>query len=790
MKIIWFSFFILSITVFIFQAPDRAEDSYSQQLEILLKDLREPSKGPGTITKIIGLGKSVIPPLCEILKKETDEEYAFRICNILGQFKDENANLCVLHYMERELTRLEAYDLNNNNLKSPPYEIFSGLKQQVFPALISIGDARIIPLAARLHKWYAKNYPVFSRHTEFVEELLAGLKIPEGIPLLMDSLTGAASGRRRDAAAKALVEINKPVAHYLLEDFNAIPAEEQHLRLRWLVYFADERYVNNILSRLEDIYPGLDLKKDGKTLFLSENDIGKIVTYAGSKDRYIRYHTAEILKSYSTCHSNDMVQKTLAVLSEDKDASIRLAVSGGAARPRPADKFGRKFFPGNEPEKFEINIPPLTDSGLTLNMQIEHGHYSLTEPAYSCNKPIWAKLALSSSDPETKPDLRNGTCLVVRDALGNEQVSHLYRFADLMDHYYPYDYLHWPAGSGPGMYAPDCDNSAGYINLVECFSFNPGDYQLEARLNNEPTEPVSFTINSVYPPKESLNTKVNRGEFNPFTENPYAKILWRKFVGYQSEHRSAITIANSVIIFSRGPLLSAFDEKTGRRLWSFKQDFPFLHVQNTNGTEITAIAVEPAKKESVEYVLDKSTGAVKSQSIKKVLSSAIPEITAVSDDGIYVFKLAGPKNKGVSCLSTITNKIMWTIPEIRNKNGFDTYIDGLFFNDGILYVVTPYSGITAINSTTGEIIWEHDGGSCQGESPAFDGLVMFCSSWLGKLDVLETETGRLLWRMPVYESAHVWRPSAKNGAVFIVKEDGYLYAIKNLVDVSPEEKNK
>ncbi|KKP70038.1 hypothetical protein A2X44_02375 [candidate division CPR3 bacterium GWF2_35_18] len=104
------------------------------------------------------------------------------------------------------------------------------------------------------------------------------------------------------------------------------------------------------------------------------------------------------------------------------------------------------------------------------------------------------------------------------------------------------------------------------------------------------------------------------------------------------------------------------------------------------------------------------------------------------------------RNSGLYALDPLTGETVWHYNDGRHIFDFAPSV-----KDGILYVTTDCSGcngaVLALNSQTGELIWEDDGDfySVMGDMPLLYGNSVFTADGLGRVYRLDALNGQVIW---------------------------------------------
>lgn len=157
---------------------------------------------------------------------------------------------------------------------------------------------------------------------------------------------------------------------------------------------------------------------------------------------------------------------------------------------------------------------------------------------------------------------------------------------------------------------------------------------------------------------------------------------------------------------------------------------------------------------------------------------------------VYAFSISEAKNIAVNG-GNWEPKWVYQTPNIISGSP-------LYFN-GKIYVCSggdrnKNSGIYAINSLTGEKIWEFSDannptifrGQAEGSPIVAENRIVFATNGQESyVYALDPETGGLIWRFPLANHGVKGSPCYLGGSVYVLTFDGFVYAIDVLSGVSP-----
>ncbi len=126
----------------------------------------------------------------------------------------------------------------------------------------------------------------------------------------------------------------------------------------------------------------------------------------------------------------------------------------------------------------------------------------------------------------------------------------------------------------------------------------------------------------------------------------------------------------------------------------------------------------------------------------------------------------------------ISNLAMrWAYPREGNLQPF---VSGLVEADGKLFIGCSDGRVYALDSTTGDKLWEFATGEKIWSTPAIDGDTLYIGSFDKKLYALNATDGKKKWEF-VTEGAIISTPLVNNGTIYIGSFDRNLYAV-NAID--------
>jgi len=135
---------------------------------------------------------------------------------------------------------------------------------------------------------------------------------------------------------------------------------------------------------------------------------------------------------------------------------------------------------------------------------------------------------------------------------------------------------------------------------------------------------------------------------------------------------------------------------------------------------------------------------------------------------------------------TSTAPIVWKV-DIPAARGQDTgaWATPALHPDGVLYVATDSGNLLAVDTDTGEVVWQGDIGVNAWSSPAIVGgalvIAVDCfsseSSGLRAYDITDPRNPVEMWQRPLATSACIEStPAVWNGNIYVGARDGFMYA--------------
>ncbi len=140
---------------------------------------------------------------------------------------------------------------------------------------------------------------------------------------------------------------------------------------------------------------------------------------------------------------------------------------------------------------------------------------------------------------------------------------------------------------------------------------------------------------------------------------------------------------------------------------------------------------------------------------------------AVADNVVYV----GSSDRNISALDASTGALLW-----HYRTGGIVYSSPAVYN-GIVYAGSWDHTLYALDAATGILLWDYPTGGEVSSSPAVaNGVVYFGSSDCNAY-ALDAHTGEFLWKYTTGGELYRSTPAVVNGVVYIQSEDGNLYAL-------------
>lgn len=129
-----------------------------------------------------------------------------------------------------------------------------------------------------------------------------------------------------------------------------------------------------------------------------------------------------------------------------------------------------------------------------------------------------------------------------------------------------------------------------------------------------------------------------------------------------------------------------------------------------------------------------------------------------------------------------TGKTLWEFEPTIPDGDDDSFGGGLALSNGRVLVATPYGKLYALDSTSGQLLWEKDGFLPLAGGATVVGNTGFVPNIDNTLLAFDTTTGEILWRHVGFRNTSalfgVSPPAYANGLLFAGYSNGELYAIR------------
>jgi hypothetical protein len=776
----------------------------SPSVESLLTQLKQSPSNDDyqrsrLVPEFVRLGKPSVYALEQALLSEPLDVGSW-LCQALGDIGDTNSLKAIIRFIRRDL---ESHQVADPFDPSYPANWQDHYTRCVLPAALKLGD---IPpgLLEQLRQRFDRQ---FGTWRPFFESLLAEREDAVYLPLLVDSCCSDKGAGRSDAATRALLQLDVPIPALLIQDLKSLDLAARLKVLRWLVCLADSQRTRYLVSRQPE-----DLRKREGLLRLTEADANGIAGLAGDQDPHTRFHVVQALRLYLREKTNLVIQATLDKLKNDTDPSVRAAADPQSTRSTYGG-FGsspfarsRRIMDSDAPARFDVAAPPARVGDSELRVSMERTRFPLDAPLAEFNPPVWLALEFRKSGAGTPENLHDlALRMLIRNACGEVRERALYVAARREPDYFisGFDAFFWPRDAASN------DWSRAYVKLMVEEIGQPGEYQLSflahqgASLTETP--PIPFEVTSTYPPAERLQP--DRRHFNVLADNPYARVLWRTFIG-GAPGRAGV-VAEDAVYWPSGNKIWVLDKKTGQLLdrhpnklpgqpdntsdlerkkkaLDFVRELPFGETGKSYliGRDRTVVLWDGTNATSrLETGLGSWLAASRDDFFGADAGEGLGSWLAASRDGRYLFGPGGYENCGAACYDTEAKRLAWETDGQTRYNGTHR-LWGMLVTDSAIYGTFAYGCVVSINPATGKTQWLFPEGSNQGLPPVLAGKVLFVSGWGGNLWALRAEDGRLLWVLPMVQSYSIWQIAAENGIVYVVRSDGFLYAIQDKTTLS------
>jgi outer membrane protein assembly factor BamB len=227
-----------------------------------------------------------------------------------------------------------------------------------------------------------------------------------------------------------------------------------------------------------------------------------------------------------------------------------------------------------------------------------------------------------------------------------------------------------------------------------------------------------------------------------------------------------------VLVGSTDGKLYAFGATHGTRLWSAATGGPLFASPTVSGNTVYI-----GSRDGYLYAFNLATGSLRWRAL--TTADGIYSSAAIQNGVAYV----GGCDGSVYAFAVASGARKW-----RFDTGFDNYpsydvMSSLAVAGGVVYV-NSWSGLLALNATTGALLWSQiQGDITVSSSPAVANGVVYVGTggyagggnFYGTLGAYDATTGANKWNhyFPDYVTAS---PAVANGVVYVTSEDGYLSA--------------
>ncbi len=248
--------------------------------------------------------------------------------------------------------------------------------------------------------------------------------------------------------------------------------------------------------------------------------------------------------------------------------------------------------------------------------------------------------------------------------------------------------------------------------------------------------------------------------------------LWKQAVGWVWS--SANVDAGRVFVPGSDGYVSCLDANNGHIIWRYR----------TGSSTAPEPPVDDGRVffgswDHFVYALDTQTG----QLLWQFHTGGSPDSGApIAYRGRLYVPMGGNR---VCCLDATTGDMIWEhrLPEGDMNASPALWNDRLFISMGLRPGAIPIaSRIQCLDAATGDFIWEHPGGGITGPSVA-DGNVYFASTSSPFFYCVDAagngdSTTTCHWRYEMGERVYESVPAIYAGRVFILNENGYLFALQ------------
>jgi len=145
-------------------------------------------------------------------------------------------------------------------------------------------------------------------------------------------------------------------------------------------------------------------------------------------------------------------------------------------------------------------------------------------------------------------------------------------------------------------------------------------------------------------------------------------------------------------------------------------------------------------------------------------------------------------NAYVTALDAVSGNRLWQVDAApENSRGFSLFGQGslgggVAYENGTLFVTTPYAEVLALNAETGEVKWRSKTTSPVRAAPTVAEGRVYVVSINNQLDVFDSESGKKLWsHAGITEHAGLLgsaSPAVSQGVVVVTYSSGEIFALK------------
>ncbi len=150
----------------------------------------------------------------------------------------------------------------------------------------------------------------------------------------------------------------------------------------------------------------------------------------------------------------------------------------------------------------------------------------------------------------------------------------------------------------------------------------------------------------------------------------------------------------------------------------------------------------------------------------------------VNEGELYALDTAGQ----VTALQTSSGEVLWSIDVSPEGHGGSIIGGGLAYGAGKIFVTSPHAEVLALDAKTGKILWRHSTQSPVRAAPTFSEGRVYVLAISNQLDVLDAETGKRLWdHAGITEHAGLLgtaSPAVSKGVVIVTYSSGEIFALK------------